>query len=154
MDSHVRKMGDEPKKSRGAIGRAVAHDLNVWRAEDHAMYEPQYEDESGGGGFVIGLLCGAALGAAVGLMFAPKTGSELRRTLYDSTGDIRKRAADAYGQASQTVNDVVAKGREAFDRGRQAYDSARENAMGQSSESFNAPRTSDFTSGTRSTTGA
>ena len=104
------------------------------------MYEPHYEEESGGGGgFVFGLLCGAALGAAVGLMFAPKAGSELRRNLYDSTGDLRKKANDAYGQATQTVNDYVAKGtqtvndyvakgKDAVDRGRQAYDSARESA--------------------------
>src|SRR3954468_5484189 len=91
------------------------------------MYEPQYEEESGGG-FVFGLLCGAALGAAVGLMFAPKAGSELRRTLYDSTGDIRKKATDAYGQATQTVNDYVSKGKDAVERGRQAFDSARESA--------------------------
>ena len=25
------------------------------------MYEPHYEEESGGGGFLIGLLCGTAL---------------------------------------------------------------------------------------------
>jgi gas vesicle protein len=92
------------------------------------MYEPHYEEESGGGSFVFGLLCGAALGAAVGLMFAPKAGSELRQTLYDSTGDIRKKANDAYGQATQTVNDYVAKGREAVDRGKQAFESARESA--------------------------
>src|SRR3954463_15607607 len=89
--------------------------------EDLAMYEPQYDEETGGGGFVFGLLCGAALGAAVGLMFAPKAGSELRRTLYDSTGDIRKKATDAYGQATQTVNDYVSKGKDAVDRGRQAF---------------------------------
>ena len=81
------------------------------------MYEPHYEEESGGGGFVFGLLCGAALGAAIGLMFAPKAGSELRQTLYDSTGDIRKKATDAYGQATQTVNDYVAKGRRRAERG-------------------------------------
>jgi gas vesicle protein len=92
------------------------------------MYEPHYEEESGGGGFVFGLLCGAALGAAVGLMFAPKSGSELRQTLYDSSGDIRKKATDAYGQATQTVNDYVAKGRDAVERGKQAFDSARESA--------------------------
>jgi gas vesicle protein len=96
--------------------------------EELAMYDPHYEEESGGGGFVFGLLCGAALGAAVGLMFAPRAGSELRQTLYDSTGDIRKKATDAYGQATQTVNDYVAKGREAVDRGKQAFDSARESA--------------------------
>ena len=45
------------------------------------MYEPHYEEESGGGGFLIGLLCGTALGAAIGLMFAPKAGSEFRQTI-------------------------------------------------------------------------
>jgi gas vesicle protein len=97
------------------------------KKEDPAMYEPHYNEESGGG-FVFGLLCGAALGAALGLLFAPKAGSELRQTLYDSTDDIRKKANDAYGQATQTVNDYVAKGREVVDRGRQAFDSAREAA--------------------------
>ena len=92
------------------------------------MYEPHYEEESGGGGFVIGLLCGAALGAAIGLMFAPKAGSQLRQTLVDSTGDIRKKASDAYGQATQTVNEYVSKGKDAVERGKQAFDSARKSA--------------------------
>jgi gas vesicle protein len=92
------------------------------------MYEPHYEEESGAGGFVIGLLCGAALGAAVGLMFAPKAGTQLRQTLYDSTGDIRKKASEAYGQATQTVNDYVAKGKDAVERGKQAFESARQSA--------------------------
>jgi len=111
------------------------------------MYEPQYEEETGGGGFVFGLLCGAALGAAVGLMFAPKAGFELRRTIYDSTGDIRRKAYDAYGQATQTVNEVVSKGREAVDRGRQAYESARDTAtegnfgQGRQSGDFGSSRT-------------
>ena len=39
------------------------------------MYEPHYEEESRGSGFLIGLLCGTALGAAIGLMFAPKKGA-------------------------------------------------------------------------------
>ena len=94
------------------------------------MYEPHYEEESGGGGFLIGLLCGTALGAAIGLMFAPKTGSEIRQTLYDSTGDIRRKAYDAYGQATEQVNNIVSKGRQAVDRGREAFDSARQSAAG------------------------
>jgi gas vesicle protein len=95
------------------------------------MYEPHYEEESSGGGFLIGLLCGTALGAAVGMMLAPKAGSELRQTLYESTGDIRKKAYDAYGQAAEQVNNYVAKGKQAVDRGREAFDSARQSATGQ-----------------------
>src|SRR3989440_12908861 len=86
------------------------------------MYEPHYEEESGGGGFLIGLLCGTALGAAVGLMFAPKAGSELRQTLYESTDDIRKKAYDAYGQATEQVNTYVSKGKQAVERGREAFE--------------------------------
>jgi len=117
------------------------------------MYEPHYEEESGGG-FVFGLLCGAALGAAVGLMFAPKAGSELRQKLYDSTGDIRQKAYDAYGQAQQTVNDYVSKGKDAVDRGKQAFNSARESATTEGN--FGQTRTgngSDFGSTTRANTG-
>jgi gas vesicle protein len=105
--------------------------------EEPAMYEPHYEEESGGGGFLIGLLCGTALGAAVGLMFAPKAGSELRQTLYESTGDIRRKATDAYGQATEQVNNYVSKGREAVDRGREAFDSARQSVAGQSGSAAN-----------------
>jgi gas vesicle protein len=95
------------------------------------MYEPHYEDESGGGGFLLGLLAGAALGAAIGLMFAPRAGSEIRQTLYDSTTDLRRKAHDAYGQATDQVNNIVTKGRQAVDRGREAFDSARQAAAGQ-----------------------
>jgi gas vesicle protein len=112
------------------------------------MYEPHYEEASGGGGFVIGLLCGAALGAAIGLMLAPKTGSELRQTLYESTGDIRRKAYDAYDQATQTVNDYVAKGKDAVERGKQAFESARQGASASGSEAYSSGR-GDF-SGTSS----
>ena len=81
------------------------------------MYEPHYEEESGGGGFLIGLLCGTALGAAIGLMFAPKAGSEFRQRLYDSTGDIRRKAYETYDQASEQVNTVATKARQAVERG-------------------------------------
>jgi gas vesicle protein len=127
------------------------------------MYEPHYEEEAGGGGFVLGLLCGAALGAAIGLMFAPKAGSEFRQRLYDSTGDIRRKAYETYDQASEQVNNIVSKGRQAVDRGREAFDSARQSAAGQTtggngstSEFGNPTRTgvSDFNAGARTTGGA
>ncbi len=93
------------------------------------MYEPRHRDaESGGVGFLVGLLCGAAVGAAVALMFAPKAGAELRQTLYDSAGDISKKAREAYGQAGEQLNNVVSKGRHAVERGREAFESARVDA--------------------------
>jgi gas vesicle protein len=125
------------------------------------MYEPHYEEEAGGGGFLIGLLCGTALGAAIGLMFAPKAGSEFRQRLYDSTGDIRRKAYETYDQASEQVNTVATKARQAVERGKEAFESARQSAAGQptgsgngsTSEFSNRPGVSDFNTGTRPTGG-
>lgn len=127
------------------------------------MYEPHYDEETGSGGFLIGLLCGTALGAAIGLMFAPKAGSEFRQRLYESTGDIRRKAYETYDQASEQVNNVVTKSRQAVERGREAFDSARQSAAsgtggnGTTSD-FGSTQTrsgvSDFNSSTRTTGGA
>lgn len=124
------------------------------------MYEPHYEEDSGGGGFLIGLLCGTALGAAIGLMFAPKAGSEFRQRLYDSTGDIRRKAYETYDQASEQVNTVATRARQAVERGKEAFDNARQSASGQSTggngttaDFPNRPSVSDFSTGTRTTGG-
>ena len=128
------------------------------------MYEPHYEEETGGGGFLIGLLCGTALGAAIGMMFAPKAGSEFRQRLYESTGDIRRKAYETYDQASEQVNNMVSKGRQAVDRGREAFDNARQSAASQATggngttsdfgSSQSRSGVSDFSSGPRTTGGA
>jgi gas vesicle protein len=96
------------------------------------------EQDSGIGSFMAGMLCGAAIGAALGLMFAPKPGAEMRRQLSDQADrlrrsateqaeNLRRRASDAYDGASQTITDVVARGREALDVGREAFQKARPN---------------------------
>jgi gas vesicle protein len=82
-------------------------------------------------GFVMGLLCGAAVGAALGLLFAPKPGSELRSQLYDSTERMRRRAGDAYNQASDTMSDLVEKGRSAVRRGRQKAEDTMSSVTGE-----------------------
>lgn len=125
------------------------------------MYEPHYEEESVGGGFLIGLLCGTALGAAIGLMFAPKAGTEFRQRLYEQTGDIRKKAYETYDQATEQVNTVATKARQAVERGKEAFDTARQSAAdqttggnGTASDFSNRPGVSDFNTGTRTTGGA
>ncbi|HEY7447977.1 MAG TPA: YtxH domain-containing protein [Vicinamibacterales bacterium] len=95
------------------------------------MYEPQYSEtpqsvQASNGRFLLGLLAGAAVGAAVSLMFAPKSGSELRRELSTKTDRWRRKAAETYGQASETVTDMLSKGRQAAERGREAFQSGRE----------------------------
>jgi len=82
----------------------------------------RFEREEGGGSFLMGLLAGTVLGAGLGMLFAPKAGSELRSQigsqLADSTGRIRDVADQTYNQASEKVNQMVDRGREAYDRAR------------------------------------
>jgi len=89
-------------------------------------------DRNSGGGFVMGLLCGAALGAAVGLLLAPKAGSELRQQIYDTIGRVRKSATDGYASAVETVSgavgDVVERGKKAAQRGVETYEQVRQSA--------------------------
>jgi gas vesicle protein len=66
----------------------------------------------------MGLLAGTVLGAGLGMLFAPRPGSELRNQLTEQAGRLRHTAGDAYSQASGTVNKMVDRGREAYDRAR------------------------------------
>jgi gas vesicle protein len=61
--------------------------------------------ESGGGAFVMGLLTGTVLGAGLGMLFAPRPGSELR-------GQISERASEGYRRASKTAESLTERGRE------------------------------------------
>jgi hypothetical protein len=76
------------------------------------------EREDGGGSFLMGLLAGTVLGAGLGMLFAPKTGSELRNQLNEQAGRLRTTAADGYSQATEKVSQIVDRGREAYERAR------------------------------------
>jgi gas vesicle protein len=78
----------------------------------------RFEREDGGGSFLMGLLAGTVLGAGLGMLFAPKTGSELRSQLGEQAGKIRNQANDTYQQASEKVSQIVDRGREAYERSR------------------------------------
>jgi gas vesicle protein len=92
----------------------------------------RFEREEGGGSFLMGLLAGTVLGAGLGMLFAPKSGSELRsqigNQIADQTGRIREVADQTYNQASEKVSQIVDRGREVVDRGREAYERARSGA--------------------------
>src|SRR5438552_10437233 len=82
----------------------------------------RFDNEGGGGGsFVMGLLTGTVLGAGLGMLFAPKAGSELRNQLSEQAGNLANTASEGYRRASETASDWA-------DRGRQVYDKARDAA--------------------------
>jgi len=76
------------------------------------------EREDGGGSFLMGLLAGTVLGAGLGMLFAPKTGSELRNQIGEQAGRLRTTASDGYNQATEKVSQIVDRGREAYERAR------------------------------------
>ena len=88
--------------------------------------------------FACGLLCGAAVGAALALLYAPKPGVETRRQVSDSARRLKRRASAAYEDASHAVSDVMARSRRALEVGREAFQSAR--SADRMTTSTNAPR--------------
>ena len=78
----------------------------------------RFEREDGGGSFLMGLLAGTVLGAGLGMLFAPRPGSELRNQLTEQAGKLRETAGGAYSQATDRVTQMVDRGREAYDRAR------------------------------------
>ena len=83
------------------------------------------EREDGGGSFLMGLLAGTVLGAGLGMLFAPKAGSETRKQLSEQATRLRSTAGDTYQQASEKINQASEKVSQMVDRGRAAYDRAR-----------------------------
>jgi len=58
-------------------------------------------------GLVIGLLAGSAIGAVLALLYAPKSGKELRADIKQKTGDLID-DAEAYLQAARSkAGDIV-----------------------------------------------
>ena len=111
----------------------------------------RFEREEGGGSFLMGLLAGTVLGAGLGMLFAPKSGSELRSQIgsqvADQTGRIREAAEPYYNQASEKVSQIV-------DRGREAYDRARSSVSGMAAQgtSGTSPSSAPGTTGSVGTT--
>jgi len=87
----------------------------------------RFEREEGGGSFLMGLLAGTVLGAGLGMLFAPKSGSELRsqigNQIADQTGRLRDVADQTYAQATEKVSQMVDRGRDAYDRARSSVGS-------------------------------
>jgi gas vesicle protein len=73
---------------------------------------------NGGGSFMIGLIAGTAIGAGLGLLFAPKSGAALRDQLSERAGDLADAASDVYQTAAERASELADRGREVVDRTR------------------------------------
>jgi gas vesicle protein len=74
------------------------------------MTQESFQDESYGSGmaFFTGLVAGAIIGVGLGMLFAPRRGSELRKQVTDSATKVSQ-------GVSKTVDDLSEQGRVAYD---------------------------------------
>ncbi len=92
----------------------------------------RFENESAGGGggsFVMGLLTGTVLGAGLGMLFAPKAGSDMRNQLSEQANNIANTASEGYRRATETASDLANRGREVYDKARDAVSRGADEAQ-------------------------
>lgn len=87
------------------------------------------EGAGGGGSFVMGLLTGTVLGAGLGMLFAPKAGSEMRNQISEQASNIANTASEGYRRASETANDLANRGRDMYDKAREAVSRGADEAQ-------------------------
>ena len=78
----------------------------------------------GAGGILFAFAVGAAVGAAVGLLFAPAKGEETREYLSQRAKEGRDRASEAARQGREIVNRQRENLTTAFDRAREQFQAA------------------------------
>src|SRR5688572_20799432 len=84
-------------------GHAMADGFDRYDREEH---------ETGGGSFMMGLLTGTVLGAGLGMLFAPKAGSDLRNQLGEQASSLGRAAGEQYRRASDAASGIAEKARE------------------------------------------
>ena len=93
----------------------------------------RYDNEGGGGGFVMGLIAGTVLGAGLGMLLAPKAGSELRGAIGQQARNLGNKASEQYRRASDSASTWAEKGRDFVNQAREAVSKGAEEARGYAS---------------------
>jgi gas vesicle protein len=71
-----------------------------------------YREEQSGASFMLGILTGAFVGAGVALLFAPKTGTEMRQQLGEQYRGLADRVGEQAQGLRETANTLREQGRE------------------------------------------
>lgn len=90
----------------------------------------RYDTESHGNGFMMGLLAGTVLGAGLGMLLAPKAGTELRGQIGEQARNIGNMASEQYRRASEQAGTWAERGREFVDRARDSVSRGWEEGRG------------------------
>jgi gas vesicle protein len=74
------------------------------------------DHEGGGSGFMMGLLTGTVLGAGLGMLLAPKSGSELRNQLGEQASSLKRVTGEQFRRASDAATGIADKARQTVGR--------------------------------------
>jgi gas vesicle protein len=111
----------------------------------------RYDNENSGGGFMMGLLTGTVLGAGLGMLLAPKAGSELRGAIGEQARSWSNAASEQYKRASETAGTWAERGRDMVDKAKDAVnrgaDEARSYASGSSGSNYGSGSSGSYGSG-------
>jgi gas vesicle protein len=70
---------------------------------------------------LVPLLVGGIVGAALGILLAPKPGHEMRKQIKDFTGDAKDKLSSAIGKGREFYDEAKVVVSNAVDAGKQAY---------------------------------
>jgi gas vesicle protein len=99
--------------------KRIRHDGQATDGRETMIHDYDRADPWGSGAaFFTGLFAGAVIGTGLGLLFAPRKGSEVRERFAESAADVGR-------SVSKTVDDLAETGREAYQRGREVYERTR-----------------------------
>jgi gas vesicle protein len=94
----------------------------------------------GTGACIFSFALGAALGAGLALLFAPKSGTETRTIIREKSEEIRDRSSDLLEKSKDVLDDQKEKVYSALEAGKTAYQETRDRILGHGEK---APDTED-----------
>jgi len=98
--------------------------------EDSFEFAPVEREPFDAGMFLAGVLTGAAIGAAVALLFAPQSGEEMRHEIADAGMHLKDRVSSSYSSVADRTSSTVEEARSALgewvSHTRQALDDTRQ----------------------------
>ena len=102
-------------------------------------YDRFDEEGTRGGSFMMGLLAGTLVGAGLGLLLAPKTGSELRGQLSNRAEGLASTASEGLRKANKAAGAWAEKGHELYDKARDAVARGADEAERYTREATSGP---------------
>jgi gas vesicle protein len=120
-------------------------------------YDRYDMEDRGGSGFLLGLVAGTVLGAGLGMLLAPKAGTELRGNISEQAKNFGTKASEQYRRASESAGEWAEKGRGLVEKAKGAVNRGAEEARsyaGGSASTYGTPSTGSAYGSTTGTTGS